>query len=174
MLMVSHIDDDHVTGVLDFTKDLLDAKDKKLPLPFDVLTLWHNSFDDLVAKAGPKVANIIRSTKLTQGSQGGMAIAASVKQGRQLRLDADTLSINMNSGFNDLVQFDAKKVKPMKMGADMTFTVLGPRRAELEALEKKWDKEVQVQLKKKAKKGGKKRRAAAPRSMSSWLPTSKR
>ena len=163
MVIVSHIDDDHVTGILDFTKDLLEAKNNKSDLPFDVLTLWHNSFDDIVAQAGAKAASVIHATKLPQGPQGGEAILASVKQGRQLRLDADDLAINMNSGFDDLIQFDAKQVKRLNMGAGLTFTVLGPRRAELDALEGKWEKEVKALLAKKAKakKGGKKKGGGA-------------
>src|SRR5262245_19478854 len=42
MLMVSHIDDDHITGVLDLTKALRDLQDRHVTLPYDILTLWHN------------------------------------------------------------------------------------------------------------------------------------
>ena len=34
LLMVSHIDDDHINGVLDMTSELVEANDNHEPLPF--------------------------------------------------------------------------------------------------------------------------------------------
>ena len=153
MLMVSHIDDDHITGVLDLTKALKKDQDEDVELPFDILTLWHNSFDDIIAKAGPAAAAEIQGEIGSVAKQpgDGAAIVASVSQGRQLRLDADALAINMNSGFDDLIQFDSG-IKPLKIGGDLLFTVIGPRADELEALKTKWAKELPAILKKQKDK----------------------
>jgi hypothetical protein len=152
MLMVSHIDDDHITGVLDLTKMLRELDDSGTQLPYDILTLWHNSFDDIAGKISASVgAQLFASAK--PKSPEGAAIVASVAQGRQLRLDADALGLNMNTGFDDMLLF--KKASPsLNIGSDLKFTVLGPRQAELDALNKKWDKEVQALLAKKKKKKG--------------------
>src|SRR5687768_4181283 len=48
MLMVSHLDDDHINGVLAFLDELVEKKDNNEELPYDILTLWHNSFDDII------------------------------------------------------------------------------------------------------------------------------
>ena len=155
LMMVSHIDDDHITGILDFTRMLRDLKDGNALLPFDVLTLWHNSFDDIAGKvnaslsADVSVSDVLRSAKPKTAD--GAAIIASVAQGRQLRLDADALGLNMNSGFDDLLQF-SPSAKALNMGAHLAFTVLGPRQAELDALHVKWDREVKALLAKKKKK----------------------
>jgi hypothetical protein len=155
LMMVSHIDEDHITGILDFTRMLRDLKDSHAFVPFDVLTLWHNSFDDIAGKVNAVVgaeltaAQLLASAKPTTAD--GAAIVASVAQGRQLRLDADALGLNMNSGFDDMLQFSAGG-KALNMGAHLTFTVLGPRQAELAALNKKWDTEVKALLAKKKKK----------------------
>ena len=155
LMMVSHIDDDHITGILDFTRMLRDLKDREAPLPFDVLTLWHNSFDDIAGRvnasvgADVSVSDVLRSAKPKTAE--GAAIVASVAQGRQLRLDADALGLNMNSGFDDLLQF-SPSAKALNMGAHLAFTVLGPRQAELDALHAKWDREVKALLAKKKKK----------------------
>ena len=155
LMMVSHIDDDHITGILDFTRMLRDLKDGNALLPFDVLTLWHNSFDDIAGKvnaslsADVSVSDVLRSAKPKTAD--GAAIIASVAQGRQLRLDADALGLNMNSGFDDLLQF-SPSAKALNMGAHLAFTVLGPRQAELDALHAKWDREVKALLAKKKKK----------------------
>ena len=45
MLMVSHIDADHIAGILDLTKELIEKEDNPL---CDIAVLWHNSFDEVV------------------------------------------------------------------------------------------------------------------------------
>jgi hypothetical protein len=147
MLMVSHIDDDHIAGVLDFSTELRQDADAKKTLPFNILTLWHNSFDDIIAKLGQSAGEVLKARFKGKQTADAAAIVAGVKQGRQLRLDADALAINMNSGFDDLIQFD-KSAKALKMGAGLTFTVLGPRKAELDALESKWQRDLKTILKK--------------------------
>jgi hypothetical protein len=154
LLMVSHIDDDHITGVNELTKMLREVSDDGKQVPYDILTLWHNSFDDLANKIAASVSSDVDLPKLLHTAKpktaDGAAIIASVAQGRQLRLDADSLGLNVNSGFDDLLIFD-KKAAALNMGAKLRFTVLGPRQAELDALEKKWRKEVKALLAKKAK-----------------------
>jgi hypothetical protein len=154
MVMISHIDDDHITGVLDLTKALRDLQDRHATLPYDILTLWHNSFDDIAARAGGGASAALRAAaSASRAPSDAAAIVASVPQGRQLRLDADRLGINMNSGFDDLIRFDAGEgLKALKISPGLTFKALGPRQDELDALEAKWDREVQALLKKKKKK----------------------
>lgn len=154
MIMVSHIDDDHITGLLELTKMLRDKQESGATLPFDVLTLWHNSFDDIAGRVNAKLPEAKQQLKKASKNTDAAAIVASVAQGRQLRLDADALGLNMNSGFEDLIQFDKAAVKKLNMGAGLRFTVLGPRKDELDALEQKWDADVKKLLAKKKKKKG--------------------
>ena len=48
LLMVSHLDDDHINGVLRMLNELDDLRAAHKPQPYNVLTLWHNSFDDIL------------------------------------------------------------------------------------------------------------------------------
>jgi hypothetical protein len=155
LLLVSHIDDDHITGILDLTNELCDAQRAGQALPYDILTLWHNSFDDLTAKLSAEVQAHLLTLKVKGSRLGdGGAITVSVPQGRQLRANANALSLNVNSGFDELVQFDAANAGPMNMGQGLSFTVLGPRKAELDDLQAQWAKEVKALLKKKKKPAG--------------------
>src|SRR5690606_30118442 len=52
MVMVSHIDDDHINGVLRMLSELDDLRADRKPQPYNVLTLWHNSFDDILGNEG--------------------------------------------------------------------------------------------------------------------------
>jgi hypothetical protein len=48
LLMVSHVDDDHIQGILDLTRELLEAKRERRPQFVQVASLWHNSFDAII------------------------------------------------------------------------------------------------------------------------------
>jgi hypothetical protein len=124
--------------VLDLMKALRKLHDDGRPLPYDVLTLWHNSFDDIVSSGGAGLATAIQTATFNADQGDAAAIAASVRQGRQLRQDADALAINMNSGFDDLIAFKTGARK-LKVSKNLTFRVLGPRQSEIEALEATWD-----------------------------------
>jgi glyoxylase-like metal-dependent hydrolase (beta-lactamase superfamily II) len=45
IVMVSHIDDDHINGLLDLTRE---QRTNMPDLRLRVGSLWHNSFDDLL------------------------------------------------------------------------------------------------------------------------------
>src|SRR5688572_879894 len=46
LMVVSHIDDDHIVGILELTADMVEAKENHGPAPYRVIDLWHNTFDD--------------------------------------------------------------------------------------------------------------------------------
>lgn len=160
MLMVSHIDLDHINGVLKLTDALRKDQEAKRPLPFDILTLWHNSFDDLVGSAGASALSE-SSAAMAAGLGEIGAVAAGVKEGRRLRQDADALAINMNSGFDALVQFDMA-VRPLKIGGKLTFTVVGPRKLQLDRLREDWKKKIGPILDKEKQKDAALAEAAKP------------
>lgn len=108
LLMVSHIDDDHVRGVLDLTKELRERKADRRPLPFRVQELWHNSFDDILGNSAEELATAStaavavasragRSPGNLPVSRPAALVLASVPQGRQLRDDARGLQLTVNA-----------------------------------------------------------------------------
>ena len=46
LMMVSHIDDDHVSGLLELVQKLNDRRESGQPLPWKIRRFWHNSFDE--------------------------------------------------------------------------------------------------------------------------------
>lgn len=149
MVMVSHIDGDHITGVIDLANELLSLQDAGDELPYDILTLWHNSFDDLIAKVSAEAQVHVARVKPSALSAEAAAVAADVKQGRNLRMLANRLSMNLNSGFDDLVVFNGSKSEStLDIGEQLSFVVLGPRQAEIDALEEKWANEVRALINK--------------------------
>ncbi len=154
MLMVSHIDDDHINGVLQLTKRLEELRAQKKPLPYNLLTLWHNSFDDLLGNSADALAANLKAVVKAVSVGAAMPpnlpiqrhsalLLASVKQGRELRNHATTLSLNVNEGFDSLVMVpEGQKSQALALGGGLSFTVLGPREARVRDLQEKWDKEI--------------------------------
>lgn len=167
LLMVSHIDDDHMNGVLDLTRELLDAKqDNRTPIA-KVQNLWHNSFSDsIAARAGGASLASVEDVQETQ--EGALELAeaadldrdiadvlqdstrlvlASVRQGRTLRRDAQQLRIKTNRGFADgLVSRNQDSVQSRRFGP-LKLSVLGPTADELRDLRAKWKRDLRKILK---------------------------
>ncbi|MGH7554770.1 MAG: MBL fold metallo-hydrolase [Longimicrobiales bacterium] len=150
LVMISHIDDDHIGGVLGMTRTLRKARDNGEEVPYDVLGLWHNAFEDLVdddaapaamAAALPSAASASSTAiaaALPMKEEDAVAVVASVDQGRRLRDDAGVLNWDSNPGFKGLVRKTSKKPKAIKQGAGLTLEVIGPSQARLDALREEW------------------------------------
>jgi hypothetical protein len=154
LVMVSHIDDDHINGVLQMLKELDELRQDQRPQPYDVLTLWHNSFDDILGNEADVITSGLAAaaTAASRGepmppdvplSRPAALILASVKQGRDLRAHASALSIAINEGFRGVVGApDTAVRRPLTLGAGLSFTVIGPSVARVHALRDKWDREI--------------------------------
>ena len=53
--MVSHIDGDHIQGLIDMAGALVELADDRQPLPYEVGGLWHNAFDDVLGNRANEV-----------------------------------------------------------------------------------------------------------------------
>lgn len=137
ILMVSHLDDDHVRGVLDFAETL--DEDGELRAGFDVKTLWLNAFEDTVGGGKPLPSEVAPA-----GFDGGHleAVIASVGQGRSLRDLANKFNWLLNRGFDGLVSAPDDAGVEVDL-APLRLTVIGPRQAELKELREEWEQKVE-------------------------------
>lgn len=163
LAMVSHIDDDHVHGMIDLGSALVELHDDSRPLPYDVHTLWHNSFDDtigddadaLTAAAIATLAQPVGDPKADELRAAGLAVVASVGQGRKLRDQAAQLGWRVNTPFDGPVVLtrdgarrdssrrdSARRDSSRRISLDdaTTLTIVCPHAAQLERLHEAWDK----------------------------------
>jgi hypothetical protein len=160
MLMVSHIDDDHICGVLELTKELIEAKDAEQPLPVKIKGVWHNTFDDIIGNNPKELLSSITSSFGTASLSGDVdtdgldpdaaKVLASVDQGFRLRDDSKALNLRINPQLKGKLVLAKAKAKKVDMGKGMSFTIIGPMADEVEALQKAHDDFLK---KKKTKKG---------------------
>lgn len=148
MVMVSHIDDDHINGILDLTDELLRQKQK----PFcEILCLWHNSFDDVIGNKDVDLFSELQED-VEVASTGAVppsgrhikrenaAVVASVAQGRKLRSNAEALGLRTNDPFSGLVLAETAGGTRLDWGDGLKLTVLGPDRKRVEKLHEEWEK----------------------------------
>jgi beta-lactamase superfamily II metal-dependent hydrolase len=150
MLMVSHIDDDHINGVLELSKFVKEEQDTAQP--FEVSTLWLNAFDDLIGNDADELAKGLKGAPARVAQAGGpaanwkgkaQAVVASVGQGRELRDNARGLNWKPNAGFDGFVMAPAAGGNKVPFG-ELTLTVICPLQPQLEALQKEWSKKLKA------------------------------
>lgn len=134
VVMVSHIDDDHINGLLQLTRELSTLRHQQSPLPVKVRSLWHNSFDDLLGTTPEQPA-----WEPDGGSEAG-AVLASVAQGRQLRDDAHYLNWAVNAQFQGQLILADECAKPVEITPNLRVTVIGPGKKEIADLQQMHDK----------------------------------
>ncbi len=113
LMVVSHIDDDHIDGLIQLT-ELLKEQQNSDDSFLDVDVLWHNSFDDLLGDtdatlAAPVAGNATQAAAGGRGEGPGLSdgsgfAATSVNQGQTLRDNAAVLALNVNRPFDGLVR----------------------------------------------------------------------
>jgi hypothetical protein len=160
LLLVSHVDDDHIKGILEMTQELTTLAAEQRPLPYKIRQLWHNSFDDIIGNT-PK--ELLASITASHGAASlgsdeltdeiwpeTQMVLANVSQGIRLRDDARRLKVKLNQEFKGKLVM-AKGASYLDMGRKLRFTVAGPMKPELDALQKAHDKFLKEQQAKREK-----------------------
>lgn len=164
LLYVSHIDEDHISGVLELFKDELDwrvvdfqrrngndhAPDPERPRPPEVKNLWHNAFHEQVDENAGEIEELLAAQAPVLEFSSSAAIrgkapvyrelATSISQGIELsrRAGADQLGVPLNKQFDGRLALVRDRQKPIRVG-DISLTVIGPFRDELDVLRAKWN-----------------------------------
>ena len=158
LLMVSHIDDDHIKGVLELTKEMIEAQG---PKPLKISGLWHNTFDDIIGNNPDKLRAAVTAAFGTASLSGdgeevegldpdAAKVLASVSQGFRLRDDSRALKLRINPQFKGKLVIAKKNGKQVDMGKGLSFTVVGPMNDEVLALQEAHDEFLEKQEKSEA------------------------
>lgn len=136
LVVLSHVDKDHVIGLLDYFAELRVPGNTTLPVPTG---LWHNSFAETVDPNGviePRLAALINDTRASVMSESGLAVQG-VAEGAALRTQALALGLPINDGFpGNLITVD--NAPGTKTFDNLEITVVGPTQANLDNLEQDW------------------------------------
>jgi hypothetical protein len=163
LLMVSHVDDDHIQGILDMTREMIVTKNSRRPQLVNILRFWHNSFDAIIGKKPQELTSTFKSHFGVAGLEGDLSdakaaevedeaspemtgrgvvtdslkVLSSIEQGYRLRNDSTNLGFPPNSEFDGKLLMAQEHGKCIEIGQGLTFTVVGPMEPELQALYEK-------------------------------------
>jgi len=148
-VIVSHIDSDHIAGILDLFADIERARADEEPLPpVQIGDLWHNGFGATLEIAkGALFANLqammSQAGRANVAAANGSAALLGIAQGARLQRMAAQLGIPVN-GF-----FDGQRItQEVALGqhwslGSANFAVAGPTTANLKELQDDWIKWIE-------------------------------
>ena len=118
LLMVSHVDDDHIQGILELTDELRQAAMHKTPPLVQISGLWHNSFDNVI-KNNTKELTASFTAAFGEAATGGEPKFSAEQEAEvegqlaEARPDADPDDIR------ELVNSSLKVLASIKQGAQL-------------------------------------------------------
>jgi hypothetical protein len=163
---VSHIDEDHISGVLQMLDDLVAwrvhdyqvahgnpthrAPGSDHPPPPEIGGIWHNAFHDQLGKNSGAIENMLAavatvlsgapSKALREASEEHRELATSMKQALQVsRRIGKELRIPLNDEFGNQLMMIKPNMPALAFGA-MKLLVIGPFKQDLEKLRDDWNK----------------------------------
>ena len=166
LIYVSHVDQDHIAGVLQLLEDTVQwrvhkhkvAKGQSSTKPkFDepppIKRIWHNSFKALVPQNGGEIATMLASRANSLSSSRDPAaiklaaaynnIANSIPEAIKVsrRIAADQLNIPLNGEFGKLLAMVRDNTNPIRLkpGSKLSIRVIGPFEKDLEILRDFWN-----------------------------------
>ena len=137
LLMVSHIDDDHIHGILDWFSAMTAS-----PGAWKIRECWFNSFEDVlnhapkIRAAALKPARELEVMHLPGPAAFDPIVARSVYQGRDLRDDLKQQKIRVNDGKQLLF---APGSTPHFEKGGMKLTLVAPNKKAVDRLQKTWE-----------------------------------
>ena len=141
LVVLSHVDNDHIVGVLDLFADMEDDQVSERPLRVLVAQLWHNSFARTLDPTGEISQRLQSIMEMAGAANIAMPLATDafygVREGNRLRLMAQKLKIPTNRDFaNDLILVETAR-QGISFGP-LEFRIAGPNKANLKALQTEW------------------------------------
>jgi hypothetical protein len=146
-VVLSHIDDDHARGLLDFLKDLQEQDRAGQHPPIEIGELWHNTFSQAL---GGETAGLFQSYLRQQAEAAATRDlsfdrdtflldpqARDIAQGDRLTRQAEALAIPINPGFSSGMISVGDRARPIPR-VNLRVHIVGPLRKNLDRLEKEW------------------------------------
>jgi ribonuclease BN (tRNA processing enzyme) len=146
LVVLSHIDNDHIIGLVDLFREIKDERQKGGKELVKITKLWNNSFNDLLQiDEDPNTFFKNSFLSVNFGSEDEKkkmenTVASIIMTGFQQASDlsslAKSLRVPVNPEFDKLILADHAP-KTIKLN-DITFHILGPSEKNLEKLRKDW------------------------------------
>jgi hypothetical protein len=150
LLLVSHMDDDHIRGVLDLFAALVQFADDHRPPPFRVKEVWHDTIQQVAgdplrqlsesinAKVNALRADAARGLQ-EMAQRYSQAAAASFGQSEKLVDLLRRLSVPLNTGVSGPITRENSGTLETDFGEGLSLKVLAPSKKRIEGLIDEWN-----------------------------------
>lgn len=132
---ISHVDEDHITGVLDLFATLQDQRTNGGPELIGVDGLWHNSFSKAIDPGGEVEPQFEALAGVA--SPASAAAILGIGEGNRLRQLAIQLEIPLNEQFPDGLIRVEDAPDALEFG-NLAVQIVGPTQANLDELRTEW------------------------------------
>jgi beta-lactamase superfamily II metal-dependent hydrolase len=165
VVCVSHIDQDHISGILQIMDDLVawrthryqvksgnrDHEPPEVPEPPEIREIWHNAFHEQIRANAGEIEEMLAATstilsggenrKIQDLAHTHRDLVASVREGIELsrRVDQAVLNIPLNPPASGGLLYVRDEPTVVRLGR-MRITVIGPFEEDLLTLRKEWNK----------------------------------
>lgn len=148
LMVLSHIDNDHIMGLLDLLEEIKKQRESGTKELVKVEKIWHNSFVDLLQLHEEPmkllghylpIQNNVNSDEITNS-----LLMKGFQQGTDLAKLAKLLRIPMNPDFDKLIVIN-DKIKSVNLSG-MTIHLLGPTKKNVNNLQKEWKNGPRIRL----------------------------
>ncbi|MGC9336465.1 MAG: ComEC/Rec2 family competence protein, partial [Anaerolineae bacterium] len=149
LVVLSHIDRDHVTGLLDLTTDLQWQRIRDIPETISIGELWHNSFSRTLGSDLEDRLNRIldRAGSVRSALPHSDKTSRDIAQGDELTRSAENLGLPINPshrfGPQGIITVD-QATQPIIFD-NLTLRIVGPNQTNLENLKEDWLEWLQEQ-----------------------------
>jgi hypothetical protein len=141
-MVLSHIDNDHIIGLLDLLGEIKNQRDGGKKELVKVEKIWHNSFNDLFELHNePKklLRNIFLAKNMITGPNiGESLVMKGFQQGTDLTKLAKILKIPINPDFDKIIVV-SDKIRSVRL-KNISILLLGPTKKNVDKLQKEWNK----------------------------------
>lgn len=140
LVVLSHIDSDHIMGLLDLLYEIKKERQNKSKDFIKISNVWHNSFKNLLLLSDEPVKIVTKffrdQSLIERKTILDSLIIKGYQQGTDLTEVAISLKIPINHGFPELIEV-ANRMKSSRLN-HAKLLVLGPTKRNIEQLRKEW------------------------------------
>ena len=140
LMILSHVDNDHIIGLLDLMAELREQRDNRIQETISIKNLWHNSFSQSIDSGNniaPRLNRLLSNLQPNSSMTLTDMTMKGISQGHQLRIAASLLKIPMNSGFTENLVSVNTAPGPITID-NLTIQLAGPTRKNLTELRNEW------------------------------------
>jgi hypothetical protein len=140
LAVLSHVDNDHLTGLLDLLRELRKQRAQGTQETVGIDALWHNAFGQTLGSGTdiePRLYALAEGSGATPPMSQMMTTVQGITGGHELRLHAIALGIDINAGFRRGVVV-AEDQQPLREIDNLRLHIVGPAKASLEELKREW------------------------------------